>query len=306
MGRPRARRRCEHIVANMIEPLRVVAEITIDALPHRPGQFVVRRGAEMQRELRPVEENQRRLPVALTEACQELQVRLGKAQRGGVGPGNAEVGMVESVEKLGAEPDRRLFPQREPALDREIEHVVARAGQDVAARVSECARRREPEGVCIEEPVSGALAPRQATRFSAMPLTRGTSGTCWRARPCVEYLGWRDDTRRVLAQLDLLVMPSKSEGGMPFVVLDAFAAGVPVLASPAGDLGEIIEEGVNGFLLPEPAADAIAGRLRELIEEPDRLPVVAGAAQRLWRDKFTSVRHRREIREVIQATAQKS
>jgi glycosyltransferase involved in cell wall biosynthesis len=119
------------------------------------------------------------------------------------------------------------------------------------------------------------------------------------APPSVRYLGWQEDIYRVLAEIDLLVMPSRSEGGVPYVVVDAFAAGVPVLASRAGDLGEIIEEGVNGFLLREPTSEAIASGLRELLPEPERLAAAAEAARRLWRERFTAERYRREIREVI-------
>ena len=119
------------------------------------------------------------------------------------------------------------------------------------------------------------------------------------APPNVHYLGWRDDVYAVLAELDLLVAPSATEGGIPLVILEAFAAGVPVLASAVGDTAEVIEEGRSGFLLHLSSAAEIAARLREVLAKPERLPTIAAAAHQLWRDRFTAERYRREILDAI-------
>ncbi len=123
--------------------------------------------------------------------------------------------------------------------------------------------------------------------------------------PNLHYLGWRDDVYTVLAGLDLLVAPSVTEGGIPLVVLQAFAAGVPVLASAVGDTGKVIQEGRTGFLLHSHRATEIAARLREILAKPQGLPAVAAAARELWRERFTVERYRREIRDVIDATTRR-
>ena len=97
----------------------------------------------------------------------------------------------------------------------------------------------------------------------------------------VDFPGWRDDIAAVLADLDLLLIPSKQEG-LPRVMLEAFSAGVPVVAYPAGGVAEAIDDDVTGFLVPEATPDALAARVRELLEEPARLRSVALHARRLW------------------------
>jgi glycosyltransferase involved in cell wall biosynthesis len=122
----------------------------------------------------------------------------------------------------------------------------------------------------------------------------------------LKYLGWCDDVYEVLSALDLLVMPSRCEGGVPYVLLDAFSAGVPVLASPVGDLAETIRDGENGFLLHSASPSGIARRLRELLSMPERLVLAAGNAHRLWRQRFTAERFRQEMWEVILTTARRN
>ena len=63
----------------------------------------------------------------------------------------------------------------------------------------------------------------------------------------VEFIGWQPDVSHVLNDLDLLVVPSHQEG-MGRIVLEAFSAGVPVVAFPAGGIPEAVIDGVTGFL----------------------------------------------------------
>jgi glycosyltransferase involved in cell wall biosynthesis len=117
----------------------------------------------------------------------------------------------------------------------------------------------------------------------------------------VEFLGWREDVYEVLAGLDLLVTPSAGEGGVPRVILEAFAAGVPVLALDSGAIPEVVREGHNGFLLRSASPEEIAGRVRELMGRPELRAEVAAQAQREWEERFTAERYRREVWEVITA-----
>jgi glycosyltransferase involved in cell wall biosynthesis len=81
----------------------------------------------------------------------------------------------------------------------------------------------------------------------------------------------RDALPQALAAIDVLVVPSTWHENAPFVVLEARAAGLPVLASRFGGLAEVVADGVDGELFaPGDAAD-LAMRMQRLCDEPERL-----------------------------------
>ncbi|MCU0866939.1 MAG: glycosyltransferase [Planctomycetes bacterium] len=73
----------------------------------------------------------------------------------------------------------------------------------------------------------------------------------------------------VFAGLDALVVPSTWYENTPFVVLEAFAAGIPVLASDLGGLSEVVQHGHNGLLFPAGDAMALRALIERLVDEPD-------------------------------------
>jgi glycosyltransferase involved in cell wall biosynthesis len=74
-----------------------------------------------------------------------------------------------------------------------------------------------------------------------------------------------------LSSLDLLVVPSRFQESFSLVAHEAFAAGVPVLASDAGALPELVEPGANGALFRSGDCRDLRRRLRELLEDPAEL-----------------------------------
>jgi glycosyltransferase involved in cell wall biosynthesis len=103
----------------------------------------------------------------------------------------------------------------------------------------------------------------------------------------VEFLGWREDVASVLAGLDLLVMPSKEEG-TPLVLLEAFSAGAPVIAFPAGGIGEVISDRETGFLVTEASGKALAAQIREVLaSDPLILKKAACRARQVWEESYT-------------------
>ena len=95
--------------------------------------------------------------------------------------------------------------------------------------------------------------------------------------------GWRDDAALRMAGFDIFLLPSLFEG-LPFAVIEAMHAGLPIVASNSDGLAEAIRDGENGFLCSE--ADAMAGRLQRLVTNPDLRAQLASAAQAEARAQF--------------------
>ena len=113
----------------------------------------------------------------------------------------------------------------------------------------------------------------------------------------VEFAGWVDDVYAALAGMDLLLVPSGEDEATTRVILEAFAAGVPAIAFPAGGIPEVIEEGVDGMLAgsaPDMAAKALG-----LLKDSERLQAMSRAARLTWERRFTLDRFRREVIAVI-------
>ena len=89
-----------------------------------------------------------------------------------------------------------------------------------------------------------------------------------RLKERVRWLGWVEDTRPLLARMDLLALSSKWEG-MPNVVLEAMACRKPVVATAVGGCPEMLGNGETGLLVPAGDAKALAERILQLLRDPD-------------------------------------
>jgi glycosyltransferase involved in cell wall biosynthesis len=83
----------------------------------------------------------------------------------------------------------------------------------------------------------------------------------------VDFLGHVDDVRSVHARLDVYVQSSHVEG-MPVAVLEALAAGIPVVAARVGGNEEAVVDGVGGLLVPPGNPEALAAAVGRLVEQP--------------------------------------
>lgn len=118
----------------------------------------------------------------------------------------------------------------------------------------------------------------------------------------VAFPGWQDDVNAALAGLDVLVVPSLREPGAARVVIEAYAAHVPVVAFASGGIPEILHDGETGFLVEPPTPENLAAKLEEILRAPERRCEIAEAACRAWQEQFTLERYQREVVEVIGIT----
>jgi glycosyltransferase involved in cell wall biosynthesis len=101
------------------------------------------------------------------------------------------------------------------------------------------------------------------------------------------FVGFRSDVASVLRELDVFVLPSLSEG-LPFVALEAMAAGRPSVMTRCGGPEEIVEDGVTGYLVPVGDDAALANRVCDLLSDPIRAERLGRAAQDRVRRKFSA------------------
>ena len=91
-------------------------------------------------------------------------------------------------------------------------------------------------------------------------------------------LGWREDTGALLAACDLFVLSSRQEP-LGNVVLEAFSAGVPVIATATPGPQELIADGETGLIVPVDDPDSLAHAISDLIADPDRADALAEAGR---------------------------
>jgi glycosyltransferase involved in cell wall biosynthesis len=85
---------------------------------------------------------------------------------------------------------------------------------------------------------------------------------------CVTFLGHRDDVPEQLPSLDVLAIPSRSDGA-PLVIHEAMQAGVPIVGSAVGGIPDRLGAGKYGILVPPGRTDALAEALAGLLLDPD-------------------------------------
>jgi len=88
-------------------------------------------------------------------------------------------------------------------------------------------------------------------------------------RTSTTWLGHRDDVPEILAIADIFVFPSFYREGVPRALLEASAAGLPLVAADMPGSRDVVEDGVNGFLVAPHDPDAIARAVLELAGSPE-------------------------------------
>jgi len=105
----------------------------------------------------------------------------------------------------------------------------------------------------------------------------------------LNLLGWVNGERKEqqLAGAMLYALPSYNEG-LPMSVLEAMAAGLPVLATPVGGIPEAVSDGVEGFLVEPGDVDTLAARLAQLLQDEALAQRMGAAARHKVETTFSS------------------
>lgn len=105
----------------------------------------------------------------------------------------------------------------------------------------------------------------------------------------VHFLGVRHNMPELLAALDIFVLPSIWEG-LPMVILEAMAAGCPIVATSVGGVPTAVRDGVNGLVVPSRRPDLFAEALEKALGDPELLERFSDETRRVFREDFSAER----------------
>lgn len=113
----------------------------------------------------------------------------------------------------------------------------------------------------------------------------------------VAFTGWRTDLPRICADLDVLVVSSLNEG-TPVSIIEAMAAGCPVVATAVGGVPDMISDGDTGRLVPSGDEAALAAAILDMLADPGGAQVIAGRARDRAIVRYGAARLVRDIERV--------
>jgi glycosyltransferase involved in cell wall biosynthesis len=108
-------------------------------------------------------------------------------------------------------------------------------------------------------------------------------------RARVRFLGWRADLDRLYADLDVVVLTSKNEGS-PVALIEAMAAGRPVVSTRAGGVEDVVTDGETGLLVSVGDAAGVARAVLHLLDDPGDAARLGAAARDAVVPRFSGQR----------------
>jgi glycosyltransferase involved in cell wall biosynthesis len=219
--------------------------------------------------------------IAISHAVRDVLVRDGvppgriSVVRSCIDPGRVQVGDGAGLRaELGLDPGAPIVGN--------VGHLVPHKGQRTLLEAIPRVLREVPE-----------------TRFVIVGEGELESDLKRRARDLgiagqVIFPGFRDDVSSFLSIFRIFVMPSHMEG-LGTAVLDALAVRLPVIATTAGGIPEMIRDGVNGLLVPVRDPAALARALVSLLRDPAR-------AQALGEEGYRTVRREFSVETMVEQT----
>jgi glycosyltransferase involved in cell wall biosynthesis len=187
-------------------------------------------------------------------------------------------GATFEIVHYGIEPNGapRLYDAAEPRLLC-VGRLIPIKGHIVLLRAFAEARRRIP-GLRLDLAGRGPLEP--ALRALAKELE---------IEEAIRFLGYVAPVQRAIEEAAIVVVPSMGEGfGM--VALEAMERARPVIAAEIGGLGELVEEGVTGLLVPPGEADPLAQAIVSLAGDLPRAAEMGEAGRRRALEQFLQER----------------
>ncbi len=168
----------------------------------------------------------------------------------------------------------RTLDQGEPVRVLTVARLVEMKGVGFGI---EAVARLIREGRCVTYSIAGdgPLRPDLESRIHRLGMQEH-----------IHLLGWRDHDQlvRLMEQTHILLTPSVTaangeQEGIPNVVKEAMAMGIPVASTHHSGIPELVEDGVSGYLAPERDVERLADSLARLIDNPDSWPAMGRAGR---------------------------
>jgi glycosyltransferase involved in cell wall biosynthesis len=182
---------------------------------------------------------------------------------------------VERFRSTAEDPDLADLRRQGRRIVLNLGNLSPAKNQKMFLRVADRLRREHADlafALCGQGPLREPL--------EACARGLGLAGVC-------RFLGFRQDVAPVLAAAALVIQSSDWEG-LPNAVMEAMAAGAPVVATAAGGTAELIEDGVNGFLLPVGDEEGVAARASAVLADGVLARRLGDAAAETIRLKFSA------------------
>jgi glycosyltransferase involved in cell wall biosynthesis len=194
------------------------------------------------------------------------------------------------VVPLGLDLDRmRGAPARRGELRRELGLAEATPLVGIVARLVPIKAHetflQAAQAMAPARPDAVFLVVGDGERRAALVEMAGQLGIADRVR----FLGWRADLERLYADLDVVVLTSKNEGS-PVAVIEAMAAGRPVVSTRAGGVEDVVAHGETGLVVEVGDAGAVARAVLHLLEDPAEAARLGAAARAAVLPRFSSDR----------------
>lgn len=131
-------------------------------------------------------------------------------------------------------------------------------------------------------------------RYKALAYELGIADRC-------EFLGWitGEDKEELFEHAGVYCLPSKNEG-MPMSVLEAMAHGIPTIATPVGGVPQVIDDGVNGYLMPVDDEAELSELLNTLMLDSDSRTRIGAAGRKTIASDFNIERNVSELADLYE------
>lgn len=169
---------------------------------------------------------------------------------------------VVLIRGIGVDEQRFAFHEEQPQTVPAVVMVSRLLWPKGVRELVEAGRILRGRGIAVVIRLVGK--PDEASRVSVPEQTLQD----WHEQGDIEWLGYQDDIPAIWRQAAIAVLPSYYREGIPRSLLEAASSGRPVVTTDMPGCREIVEDGVNGFLVAPGNAIALADALGKLINDP--------------------------------------